>query len=219
MYLTIDKQGMITIFFFKILCTYVIRYQQACEVLRNKPAKAVKEAMVEKGVGMLASYRKNCASASSPGQLILPEALKLMPVYMNAMLKSDMFRTGVFLVLALALIIHPSPKKCKCAALVVLILNPFYLCICLSGADVRVDARSETLFAMKAMPVHLSVPFFYPRMMCVSGYVDEVYIYATLNLHDFPQEPFQLYSHTLSFLSKYHIGSTITASTMYSSII
>jgi protein transport protein SEC24 len=54
----------------------------------------VQDTLTEKGVGMLAVYRKHCASTSSPGQLILPEALKLLPVYMNALMKTDMFRTG-----------------------------------------------------------------------------------------------------------------------------
>lgn len=72
--------------------SYMIK--QACEALRSKAAKQVKETMVEKGVGMLAVYRKHCASTSSPGQLILPEALKLLPVYMGALLKTDLFRTG-----------------------------------------------------------------------------------------------------------------------------
>lgn len=71
--------------------------KQACEALRHKAAKQVKETMVEKGVGMLAVYRKHCASTSSPGQLILPEALKLLPVYMGALLKTDLFRTGTCL--------------------------------------------------------------------------------------------------------------------------
>ena len=38
---------------------------------------------------MLATYRKHCANPSMPGQLILPECLKLLPLYMNCVLKSD----------------------------------------------------------------------------------------------------------------------------------
>lgn len=38
---------------------------------------------------MLACYRKQCSSQSPPGQLILPESLKLLPMYVNCMLKSD----------------------------------------------------------------------------------------------------------------------------------
>lgn len=38
---------------------------------------------------MLACYRKNCAQATTPGQLILPETLKLLPVYVSSLIKSD----------------------------------------------------------------------------------------------------------------------------------
>lgn len=38
---------------------------------------------------MLATYRKHCANPSMPGQLILPECLKLLPLYINCVLRSD----------------------------------------------------------------------------------------------------------------------------------
>jgi len=38
---------------------------------------------------MLATYRKHCANPSMPGQLILPECLKLLPLYTNCFLRSD----------------------------------------------------------------------------------------------------------------------------------
>ncbi|XP_039702844.1 protein transport protein Sec24D-like [Pteropus medius] len=37
---------------------------------------------------MLACYRKNCASPSAASQLILPDAMKVLPVYMNCLLKT-----------------------------------------------------------------------------------------------------------------------------------
>nr|CAD7444381.1 unnamed protein product [Timema bartmani] len=43
---------------------------------------------------MLACYRKNCASPSSAGQLILPECMKLLPLYINCVLKSDAVSGG-----------------------------------------------------------------------------------------------------------------------------
>eukprot|EP00494_Astrolonche_serrata_P016247 UN16411 len=39
-------------------------------------------------INILQSYRKHCASVSSSGQLILPEALKLLPLYTLALIKS-----------------------------------------------------------------------------------------------------------------------------------
>ena len=45
-------------------------------------------------VDILTTYRKHCAVNPSPGQLILPEALKLMPIYCLGMLKGGTFRQG-----------------------------------------------------------------------------------------------------------------------------
>lgn len=43
---------------------------------------------------MLATYRKHCANPSQPGQLILPECLKLLPLYVNCILRSDAIAGG-----------------------------------------------------------------------------------------------------------------------------
>ena len=40
----------------------------------------------------LATYRSRCCTNPSPSQLILPEAVRLLPVYMLAMLKQPLFR-------------------------------------------------------------------------------------------------------------------------------
>ena len=46
--------------------------------------------MINRVVHILTSYRRNCASPqSSPGQLILPETLKLLPVYLTGAIKCD----------------------------------------------------------------------------------------------------------------------------------
>ncbi|XP_061562318.1 protein transport protein Sec24C [Phycodurus eques] len=55
----------------------------------NNPTKAVRDTLVNQCAQILACYRKNCASPSSAGQLILPECMKLLPVYLNCVLKSD----------------------------------------------------------------------------------------------------------------------------------
>lgn len=41
----------------------------------------------EASVDVLHMYRVWCAKTTSPAQLILPESLKLLPIYMNAVLK------------------------------------------------------------------------------------------------------------------------------------
>ena len=54
----------------------------------NGTPKAVRESMMTQCAQILACYRKNCASPSSAGQLILPECMKLLPVYTNCIIKS-----------------------------------------------------------------------------------------------------------------------------------
>lgn len=67
--------------------------QATYKLLENNP-KAVKDSIVNKTAQILASYRKNCASPTSAGQLILPECMKLLPLYVNCLLKSDALSGG-----------------------------------------------------------------------------------------------------------------------------
>ncbi|XP_035123852.1 protein transport protein Sec24C isoform X2 [Callithrix jacchus] len=60
----------------------------------NSPVKAVRDTLITQCAQILACYRKNCASPSSTGQLILPECMKLLPVYLNCVLKSDVLQPG-----------------------------------------------------------------------------------------------------------------------------
>ena len=58
------------------------------------PLKTVRDQLTERCVKILTTYRKSCATGSSPGQLILPEMLKLLPIYSLALLKNVAFRLG-----------------------------------------------------------------------------------------------------------------------------
>ncbi|KAF5906409.1 protein transport protein Sec24C isoform X1, partial [Clarias magur] len=60
----------------------------------SNPTKNVRDSLVNQCAQILACYRKNCASPSSAGQLILPECMKLLPVYLNCVLKSDVLHPG-----------------------------------------------------------------------------------------------------------------------------
>ncbi|KAM4703410.1 protein transport protein Sec24C isoform 2-T2 [Rhinophrynus dorsalis] len=60
----------------------------------NNPTKTVRDTLINQCAQILACYRKNCASPSSAGQLILPECMKLLPVYLNCVLKSDVLQPG-----------------------------------------------------------------------------------------------------------------------------
>lgn len=119
-------------------------------VLSN-PTKAVRDTLVNQCAQILACYRKNCASPSSAGQvllshhasftemsrlsplslslcsqLILPECMKLLPVYLNCVLKSD---------------------------------------VLLPGGDVSVDDRAYLRQLISCMDVSESHVFFYPRLL------------------------------------------------------
>ncbi|XP_050076782.1 protein transport protein Sec24D [Anopheles maculipalpis] len=67
--------------------------QGLTKLMDNNP-KAVKDAIVHRAVQLLACYRKHCASPTSSGQLILPESMKLLPLYVNCLLKNDAFSGG-----------------------------------------------------------------------------------------------------------------------------
>lgn len=61
----------------------------------EKTPQQVKEMLISRVVQILTAYRKHCAQpGSSLGQLILPEALKLLPVYLTGALKCDAIDGG-----------------------------------------------------------------------------------------------------------------------------
>uniref|UniRef100_A0A1L8DW21 Putative vesicle coat complex copii subunit sec24/subunit sfb2 n=1 Tax=Nyssomyia neivai TaxID=330878 RepID=A0A1L8DW21_9DIPT len=67
--------------------------QGMAKLLENTP-KLVKDNLVNRCAQILACYRKNCASPASAGQLILPESMKLLPLYTSCLLKNDAFSGG-----------------------------------------------------------------------------------------------------------------------------
>ncbi|XP_032429566.1 protein transport protein Sec24C isoform X2 [Xiphophorus hellerii] len=74
------------------IINYFAKY--AFRGIANNPTKAVRDTLVNQCAQILACYRKNCASPSSAGQLILPECMKLLPVYLNCVMKSDVLLPG-----------------------------------------------------------------------------------------------------------------------------
>lgn len=58
----------------------------------NRSLAAAKEGAAKATVDVLNSYRRNCSEQSAPGQLVLPEALKLAPLYNLALSKCPAFR-------------------------------------------------------------------------------------------------------------------------------
>ncbi|KAK7909734.1 hypothetical protein WMY93_014418 [Mugilogobius chulae] len=64
--------------------------KSAYRAILKQPIKNVREILVNQTAHMLACYRKNCASATSAAsQLILPDLMKVFPVYMNSLMKSS----------------------------------------------------------------------------------------------------------------------------------
>ncbi|XP_031488075.1 protein transport protein Sec24-like At4g32640 isoform X1 [Nymphaea colorata] len=62
--------------------------KQAGNDIPTTPLVQVRDQVTNLCINILSSYRKFCATVSSSGQLILPEALKLLPLYTLALVKS-----------------------------------------------------------------------------------------------------------------------------------
>eukprot|EP00268_Persea_americana_P063074 TRINITY_DN8143_c0_g1_i2.p1 TRINITY_DN8143_c0_g1~~TRINITY_DN8143_c0_g1_i2.p1 ORF type:complete len:327 (-),score=36.34 TRINITY_DN8143_c0_g1_i2:445-1425(-) len=67
--------------------------KQAANEIPISPLIQIREKITNLCTNILYSYRKFCATVSSSGQLILPEALKLLPLYTLALVKSIGLRT------------------------------------------------------------------------------------------------------------------------------
>lgn len=68
--------------------------KQACFKLMEHSPKQVKDNLIQRSAQILACYRKHCTSPTSAGQLILPECLKLLPLYSSCLLKNDAISGG-----------------------------------------------------------------------------------------------------------------------------
>ncbi|RHY85811.1 hypothetical protein DYB26_012674, partial [Aphanomyces astaci] len=102
------------------------------------------EKLVDDCVQVLSNYRKHCATNSSSGQLILPESLKLLPLYTLATLKSRALRNNLTGQQARGLI------------------------------DVRADERVMLLHLLNSFPVEHAVSAVYPKMYALHDLTEEV---------------------------------------------
>ncbi|KII60596.1 Protein transport protein Sec24C [Thelohanellus kitauei] len=78
------------------LSHYFLKY--TCKYFLDNGISVTKQHLISLLVKILVTYRKNCASASSPLQLVLPENIKLLPLYLNTILNSDCISGGKELV-------------------------------------------------------------------------------------------------------------------------
>uniref|UniRef100_K3W624 Uncharacterized protein n=1 Tax=Globisporangium ultimum (strain ATCC 200006 / CBS 805.95 / DAOM BR144) TaxID=431595 RepID=K3W624_GLOUD len=102
-------------------------------LMRATPS-AVKDHLVDQCVSVLFNYRKFCASSSSSGQLILPESLKLLPLYTLATLKSRALRGNL----------TGNPPR--------------------GFIDVRADERVMMMGLLNSLPVEFAVSAVYPKL-------------------------------------------------------
>ncbi|XP_055743542.1 protein transport protein Sec24C [Salvelinus fontinalis] len=66
-----------------------------CAVL-ERPLQELREELQTELTESLACYRKHCSASSvSPGQLVLPQYLKTLPVYLNSLRKSEVLLPGL----------------------------------------------------------------------------------------------------------------------------
>ncbi|KAL4401868.1 COPII coat Sec23p-Sfb3p heterodimer component [Malassezia pachydermatis] len=68
--------------------------KEAATLAHTKSLKDVRSYLTSRCVAILLAYRKNCASTTSPGQLILPESYKLFPLYTLALMKNKAIKGG-----------------------------------------------------------------------------------------------------------------------------
>ncbi|XP_042905393.1 protein transport protein Sec24C [Parasteatoda tepidariorum] len=68
--------------------------KESVQKITEEAPKQIKDYLITRAAQILACYRKNCAQASSAGQLILPECMKLLPLYINCLIKCDALSGG-----------------------------------------------------------------------------------------------------------------------------
>ncbi|KAJ0171020.1 hypothetical protein K1T71_013219 [Dendrolimus kikuchii] len=68
--------------------------KQAVWGLREHTPRQIREGLSARCAKSLAAYRRHCASPSSAGQLVLPESMKLLPLFTSCILRSDAISGG-----------------------------------------------------------------------------------------------------------------------------
>jgi protein transport protein SEC24 len=72
---------------------YFTDTKTAISLAGNKSTQDLRDELADKCVKILTAYRKHCAVSSSPGQLILPDSFKLLPLFTLGMLKSTALKS------------------------------------------------------------------------------------------------------------------------------
>lgn len=68
------------------------KIRHMCTQALGLGAKRTKEKLINDVIELLYNYRKNCGQSNNPSQLVLPEMLRLYPLYMLSAIKTPAFR-------------------------------------------------------------------------------------------------------------------------------
>ncbi|KAF2151175.1 beta-sandwich domain of Sec23/24 [Myriangium duriaei CBS 260.36] len=71
-----------------------IMAKEASSRVVERPLKDIRAALTERTIDILAGYRKNFSGSHPPGQLVLPENLKELSMYVLGLVKSRAFKGG-----------------------------------------------------------------------------------------------------------------------------
>ncbi|VDO22276.1 unnamed protein product [Haemonchus placei] len=74
------------------LVSYLLK--NAVQINREKGQKEMKEQIFQRCAQILATYREKVSESAPLGQLILPETLKLLPLFVNSIVKNDAINGG-----------------------------------------------------------------------------------------------------------------------------
>lgn len=108
---------------------------------------AVEHAITEQAIDMLHAYRKHCAANSSPGQLILPESLKLLPLYLSALFKTPAFAVNRLPGLGASGVGAAAAARSGW-----------------TDVTIRADARIASALYLNSLPPSRLIPHMYPRL-------------------------------------------------------
>uniref|UniRef100_F1KR98 Protein transport protein Sec24C n=1 Tax=Ascaris suum TaxID=6253 RepID=F1KR98_ASCSU len=75
-------------------CLVSFLFKQAESMVREKSPKEVRDSVTSRCAQMLATYREKCSEQAPLGQLILPECLKLLPLYGSCIIRNDAISGG-----------------------------------------------------------------------------------------------------------------------------
>ena len=125
------------------------------ETSRTRNVSLIPSELCDAATAALLAYRTHCAASSAPGQLILPEALKLLPLYVSCITRLPAFAQN-----------KPSAGGKGSSAVGLGGLGtvgqspgaPFY------DIAMRCDRRAAELCALNALPAHRILSALYTRV-------------------------------------------------------